>query len=37
MDKLKMQTPNLVDDNIDKIAEISPNCITEDRDEKGNI
>jgi len=37
MDKLKMQTPNLVDDNIDKIAEIFPNCITEDRDKKGNV
>jgi len=35
MDKLKMQSPNLVDANIDKIAELFPNCITEDRDEKG--
>jgi len=37
MDKLKMQTPNLVDDHIDKIAEIFPHCITEDRDENGNV
>jgi len=37
MDKLKMQSPNLVDDNIDKIAKIFPNCITETRDEKDNI
>lgn len=37
MDKLKMQTPNLVDDNINKIAEIFPNCITEDRDENDNV
>lgn len=37
MDKLKMQSPNLVDDNINKIAKIFPNCITEDRDEKGNV
>jgi adenine-specific DNA-methyltransferase len=33
MDKLKMQSPNLVDANIDKIAALFPNCITEDRDE----
>jgi adenine-specific DNA-methyltransferase len=37
MDKLKMQSPNLVDNNIDKVAEIFPNCIAEDRDEKGNV
>ncbi|MHB8092512.1 MAG: site-specific DNA-methyltransferase [Syntrophales bacterium] len=37
MDKLKMQSPNLVDANIAKIAEMFPNCITEDRDENGNI
>ncbi|OGQ86361.1 MAG: hypothetical protein A2512_05315 [Deltaproteobacteria bacterium RIFOXYD12_FULL_56_24] len=35
MDKLKMQSPNLVDANIDKIAELFPNCITEDRDDNG--
>lgn len=32
-----MQSPNLVDANIVKIAEIFPNCITEDRDESGKI
>ncbi len=37
MDKLKMQSPNLVDDNIDKIAKIFPNCITETHDENGNV
>ena len=37
MDKLKMQSPNLVDANIDKIAAIFPNCITEDRDENGGV
>lgn len=37
MNKLKMQSPNLVNDNIDKIAKIFPNCITEARDEKGNV
>ncbi|MGK5094117.1 site-specific DNA-methyltransferase [Deltaproteobacteria bacterium TL4] len=29
MDKMKMQTPNLVDENIKKIAALFPNCITE--------
>jgi adenine-specific DNA-methyltransferase len=37
MDKLKMQSPNLVDANIEKIAEIFPNCITEAKDENGMI
>jgi adenine-specific DNA-methyltransferase len=37
MDKLKMRNPNLVDANIAKIAEMFPNCITEDRDENGKI
>lgn len=37
MDKLKMQSPNLVGANIAKIAELFPNCITEDRDENGII
>ena len=37
IDKLKMQTPNLVEDNINKITEIFPNCITEDKDENGNV
>jgi adenine-specific DNA-methyltransferase len=35
VDKLKMQSPNLVDANIEKIAALFPNCITEDRDENG--
>lgn len=37
MDKLKMQSPNLVDANIDKIAALFPNCITEDRDDTGTL
>jgi adenine-specific DNA-methyltransferase len=37
MDKLKMQSPNLVDANIAKIAAMFPNCITEGRDESGKI
>jgi adenine-specific DNA-methyltransferase len=35
VDQLKMQSPNLVDANIEKIAALFPNCITEDRDENG--
>lgn len=34
MDKLKMQTPNLTSQNIDKIAALFPNCITEMLDEE---
>lgn len=34
MDKLKMQTPNLTTQNIDKIAALFPNCITEMLDEE---
>ncbi|OGR06663.1 MAG: DNA methyltransferase [Deltaproteobacteria bacterium RIFOXYD12_FULL_50_9] len=37
MDKLKMQSLNLVDANIDKIAALFPNCITEDRDDNGTL
>ena len=29
MEKLKMLTPNLVNDNIEKIKQIFPDCITE--------
>ncbi len=29
MEKMKMETPNLTDQNIEKIAELFPNCITE--------
>lgn len=35
MTKLKMQTPDLTAQNIDKIAELFPNCITETVDENG--
>ena len=34
MNKLKMQTPNLTAQNIDKIAALFPNCITEMPDEE---
>lgn len=34
MDKLKMHSPDLSQDNIAKIRELFPNCVTEARDEK---
>ena len=37
MDKLKMQTPDLTDKNIERIASLFPNVITETKDENGNI
>lgn len=35
MDKLKMQSPNVVSENIKYIAERFPNCLTESRDDNG--
>jgi adenine-specific DNA-methyltransferase len=35
MEKLKMHSPDLVDENIRKIERLFFNCITEDQDEKG--
>jgi adenine-specific DNA-methyltransferase len=37
MDKLKMQTPDLTNKNIEQIASLFPNVITETKDETGNI
>ncbi|WP_330933156.1 site-specific DNA-methyltransferase [Avibacterium paragallinarum] len=36
IEKLKMHTPNLTDENIAKIAALFPDCVTETRDENGN-
>lgn len=36
MNKLKMQTTNIVDENIKKIGELFPNCLTETLDENGH-
>lgn len=36
MEKLKMQTTNVVDENIKKIGELFPNCLTETLDENGH-
>ena len=37
MDNLKMQSQNLIDTNIEKIALLFSHCITEDRDENGTV
>lgn len=37
MDKMKMESVNLTEKNIEKIAALFPNCITESTDEKGNL
>ena len=37
MEKLKMQTPNLVDKNVEQIAKIFPEVITEIKNEHGDI
>lgn len=36
-EQLKMHSPNLVDANIDKVASLFPNCITEAQDEHGIV
>lgn len=36
-DHLKMHSPNLVDANIEKISVLFPNCITETKDENGEL
>jgi adenine-specific DNA-methyltransferase len=37
MSKLKMHSPDLTAANIDKLAQLFPNCVTESRDEKGEL
>ena len=37
MDKMKFETPDLTSENMEKIAALFPNCITEMRDENGKI
>lgn len=37
MDQLKMHSPNLVDQNIDKLAQLFPSCVTESRGEDGKL
>lgn len=35
MEKLKMHTPNISDANIQKLADLFPNCVTEAKDDNG--
>ncbi len=37
MNKLKMHTPDLTDENVAKIRELFPGCVTEAKDESGEI
>ena len=37
MKKLKMHSKDWTDENIAKFAELFPNCVTESRDEEGNV
>lgn len=37
MDKLKMHSPNLVEQNIEKLAVLFPNCVTEATGEEGKL
>ena len=37
MAKIKFETPDMTAENIEKIAELFPNCVTEMRDENGKI
>jgi adenine-specific DNA-methyltransferase len=37
MDKLKMHSPNLTQDNVARIRELFPNCVTEAKDKEGVV
>ena len=37
MDKMRMETPDITAQNVEKIGELFPNCITETKDENGNL
>ncbi len=37
MDKLKMHSPNLIEDNIARLREMFPGCVTEAKDENGGV
>jgi len=37
MDKLKMHSPNLTDENVAKIRDLFPGCVTEAADETGKL
>lgn len=37
MEKMKLETANVVANNVERIGELFPNCITESKDEKGDL
>ena len=37
MDKLKLHSPNFTQENITRLAELFPNCVTESQGEDGSI
>ena len=37
MEKLKMHTPNLADENFKKLAALFPNAVTETKNENGEV
>lgn len=37
MDKMKMHSPNFAEENIEKLAALFPNCVTETEDENGEL
>ena len=37
MNKPKFETPDMVERNIEKLAELFPNCVTEARGEDGKL
>jgi adenine-specific DNA-methyltransferase len=37
MEKLKMHSSDFTEENIKKLAELFPNCVTEEKDDKGDI
>ena len=37
MEKLKLHTPDLTAENIEKLTALFPNCVTEVRDEHGKL
>lgn len=37
MDKLKLHSPDITEQNIAKLAELFPNCVTETRNSDGEV
>lgn len=37
MEKLKMHSPNIAEENIEKLTSLFPNCVTESKDENGGL